>query len=192
MADFVLKRGLIWRALAPTLRGDSERMHVNLSGLKLRNPIGLAAGYDKNCEFLTSMAALGFGYVVGGTVTESPHAGNPKPPLIRDVKQQSLMNALGFPNRGLEFAARNLERAQGSFGQTPVMVSVAGVTVDEMVRCHRRVEGLVDAVEINISSPNTAGLRVFQRVARLTRAPRPSQRRQEQAAACEAAAVHLR
>ena len=162
MADFVLNQGFIWRALSPTLRVRNDRLRVDLCGLKLENPVGLAAGYDKNCEFLPSMAALGFGYVTGGTVTKSPSAGNPKPRVLRYVREQSLINSLGFPSQGLNSAAQRLEHLEGSFGGAPAVVSVSGTTVDEIVQCHRRLEPLVSAVEINISSPNTAGLRVFQ------------------------------
>ena len=134
---------------------------MDLAGLKLDNPVGLAAGYDKDCEFLPSLASLGFGYVTGGTVTERPRPGNPKPRVLRYVKEQSLINALGFPGMGLEHAVRQLERARESLGPTVAVVSVSGETVDEIVRCHRRLEPLADAIEVNISSPNTAGLRVF-------------------------------
>ena len=160
-ADLALGRRLVWRALAPTFRVEDPRLNVDWCGFKLRNPVGLAAGYDKNCERLPSLAALGFGYLVGGTVTTSPRPGNPKPRLLRLTGEQSLLNALGFPNKGLDYAARELDASRGSLGGTPVVVSVSGTTVAEIVRCHRRLEPLVDAVEVNISSPNTAGLRVF-------------------------------
>ena len=161
-ADSILRRRSLWRALSPFLKLEDDRLQVNVGALKLPNPIGLAAGYDKSCEFLPSMAALGFGYVVGGTVTESPKPGNPRPRVLRYPKDQALVNSLGFPNRGLEFAVERLRDAVGRFNGAAVAVSVSGVTVDEMVRCHRRLEPMVDAIEINISSPNTAGLRVFQ------------------------------
>ena len=161
VADLVLKREFIWRALSPALRVRSPMLEVDLCGLKLRNPVGLAAGFDKSCEFIPSMAALGFGYVTAGTVTRHPKPGNPKPRMFRYVKDSSLINALGFPGRGLDFAARQLEKANDSLARTPTIVSVSGVAVDEIVECHRRLEPLVHAVEINISSPNTAGLRAF-------------------------------
>ena len=160
-AEFALKRAWVWRALSPALETRDPRLQVDLCGLKLGNPVGLAAGYDKNCEFLPSMAALGFGYVTGGTVTESARPGNPRPRVLRYAERQSLINSLGFPSRGLEFAARRLERTHPS-ANAPVIVSVSGVTEDEIVGCHRRLEPMADAIEINISSPNTAGLRVFQ------------------------------
>ena len=161
-AEFVLKRGLLWRGLAPALRVRDSRLPVTLCGLKLDNPVGLAAGYDKDCELIPGMSALGFGYIAVGTVTESPRPGNPRPRVHRYTKEQSLINALGFPSKGLDHSARQLERAQKLRSRPPIVVSVSGVTVEEMVRCHRVLEPLADAIELNISSPNTSGLRVFQ------------------------------
>ena len=112
MAELALSWERMWRWLAPALRVSDPRLRVDLCGLKLDNPVGLAAGYDKDCIFLPSMAALGFGYLTGGTVTESPRPGNPKPRVIRYVREQSLINALGFPSRGLEHVARHLERSR--------------------------------------------------------------------------------
>jgi len=163
VVDTLLTHHTLWRALAPAFHIQEERLNVNLAGMPLTNPVGLAAGYDKNCELLPSIAALGFGYVVGGTVTEQPRSGNPKPRVLRYAKDRSLINSLGFPSRGLEYATRELERSRSTMGNTPTIVSVSGVTSDEIVRCHRRLEPLADAVEINISSPNTTGLRAFHR-----------------------------
>ena len=161
-AEFVLKRGLLWRSLAPALRVRDNRLPVTLCGLKLDNPVGLAAGYDKDCELIPGMSALGFGYITVGTVTESPRPGNPRPRVYRYTREQSLINALGFPSKGLEFAARRLQRARELKSRPPIVASVSGVTVEGMVRCHRVLEPLADAIELNISSPNTSGLRAFQ------------------------------
>ena len=161
-ADLALKAEGIWRLAAPALRVSDARLKTELSGLSLDNPIGLAAGYDKDCAFLPSLAALGFGYVVGGTVTLSPRPGNPRPRVIRYPREESLVNALGFPSRGLEYAAKRMEAARRRGVGAPALVSVSGVAIDEIVGCHRRLEPLSDGVEINISSPNTAGLRLFQ------------------------------
>ena len=166
-ADYALKQTFIWRALSPLYAVRDPRLRVDLCGLTLENPVGLAAGYDKSCGFLPSLAALGFGYVTGGTVTLSSRPGNPKPRMLRRAKDESLINALGFPGRGLDYAARRLGEAQASLKQTPVVVSVSGETPEEIVTCHRRLEPLADAVEVNISSPNTEGLRVFQEPAAL-------------------------
>ena len=161
-ANLILKRERLCRLVAPSLRVSDPRLRTDLCGLSLDSPIGLAAGYDKDCAFLPSMAGLGFGYVTGGTVTSSPRPGNPKPRVIRYTREDSLVNALGFPSRGLEFAAEGLERAQGRGMAAPAIVSVSGVTPQEIVRCHRRLEPLSEGIEVNISSPNTAGLRAFQ------------------------------
>ena len=158
----LLKQTLLWRTLAPTLRVRNPLLEVNVAGMSLDNPVGLAAGYDKNCDVLPSLGALGFGYVVGGTITESPRPGNPRPRVLRRVKEEALVNALGFPSKGLEFAAMRMEQTRDSMGGVPAIVSVSGVTMDEILSCHRRLEPLANAIEVNISSPNTAGLRVFQ------------------------------
>ena len=168
VAEFALKRPVIWRALSPAFQTRTCGPQVELAGLSLANPIGLAAGYDKNCELLPSLAALGFGYITAGTVTVLPQPGNPKPRVFRHPREESLVNALGFPSRGLEFVADRLDRGRASRGAVPLVVSVSGVSVDAIVRCHRRLEPLADAIEINISSPNTAGLRVFQESAALS------------------------
>ena len=158
LADLALRQRWLWRMAA---RPADPRLKTRLAGLDLPNPIGLAAGYDKDCRFLSPLADLGFGYVTGGTVTANPQAGNPRPRVLRDVRREALLNSLGFPSKGLDYACRMLEE-RPSTTPAPTVVSVSGTTVEDILLCHRRVEPLADAVEINISSPNTAGLRVFQ------------------------------
>ncbi len=161
-ADFILKRKLIWNILEPKLRILDSRLKTSLGGINLQNPIGLAAGYDKNCSLLPSLASLGFGYVIGGTVTESPRPGNAKPRVIRDIKAGALVNSLGFPSYGLDVVANNLLTNANTPNQTPVIVSISGINTQEILNCHNRLEAIVKAIEINISSPNTKGLKVFQ------------------------------
>ena len=161
LADFVLQREWLWRAVSPALRLRNPRLKTHLAGIELENPVGLAAGYDKDCRFLPSMAALGFGYVTGGTVTEAPRDGNSRPRVLRVVRERGLINALGFPGKGLDATSRRLQHSRRS-ARTPRVISVSGTTADEIVRCHHRLEPFAAAIEINISSPNTAGLRVFQ------------------------------
>ena len=167
VAGKALKHPLPWRALGSILRFHDHRLSSDWCGMPLSNPVGLAAGFDKNCEMIQSLAALGFGYITVGTITLHPRPGNPKPRMVRDAKESSIINALGFPSDGLASAARRLERSQSVRAKVPIVASVSGETVDEIVRCHRRLESLVDAVEINISSPNTSGLRVFHQPDRL-------------------------
>ena len=161
VAEKALRRPFVWKALRPGFQVRDRRLASSLCGIPLSNPIGLAAGFDKDCEMIPALASLGFGYLTVGTVTANPRPGNPKPRLFRDTKESSLINAMGFPSKGLVPAARRLELYRSAGRRVPVVVSISGVTADEIVRCHRRLEALADAVEVNISSPNTAGLRLF-------------------------------
>ena len=163
-----LRQHWLWQRLAPLLSVRDPALRTELAGLPLHNPVGVAAGYDKNCEMLPSLAALGFGYVTGGTVTLQPRPGNPSPRVLRYEEDESLINALGFPNWGVDYAVSRLRRDRGRTGDTPVVVSVSGVTPEEVVACHRAVEPHCDAVEVNVSSPNTQGVRVFQQPDALT------------------------
>ena len=162
VADFFLARRVPSTVLGSVLKMHSGRLFVELCGVTLENPVGLAAGYDKNCDMVGGLSRLGFGYLTVGTVTETARPGNDAPRLLRLPKEQSLLNALGFPGAGLEAAAAALERSRDAAGSTLLIVSVAGTAVEEFVRCHRRLEPLVDAIELNISSPNTSGLKMFQ------------------------------
>jgi dihydroorotate dehydrogenase len=133
---------------------------VTVAGIELRNPVGLAAGLDKRCAYLASLGDLGFGYVVGGTVTHDPRPGNPKPRVLRLPERASLINALGFPGDGLRAAEARLRR----LGDRPakVLVSIAALDEQETRECLTTLEPFVEGIEVNISSPNTAGLRRFQ------------------------------
>jgi dihydroorotate dehydrogenase len=129
-------------------------------------PIGVAAGFDKNCHVIGALLALGFGFAVGGTVTRQPRPGNARPRLLRDVRARALVNSLGFPGDGLDAAERRLRRL-GARHRARSFVSIAGTEDEDVLECHSRLESLVAGVEINISSPNTAGLRVYQEPERL-------------------------
>ncbi len=167
VAEKALRRPFLWKALRPAFRVRDRRLETSMCGIPLSNPVGLAAGFDKDCEMVPALASLGFGYLTVGTVTAQPRPGNPRPRLFRDARKSSLINAMGFPSKGLVPAARRLEVYRSSGNKVPIVVSISGVTVDEIVRCHRRLEPLADAVEVNISSPNTAGLRLFYEPAAL-------------------------
>ena len=161
-AHVALKQRQVWRVASPLLQVENSRLEVDLAGLRLSNPVGLAAGYDKDCESLPSLSSLGFGYLTCGTVTEMPRAGNPSPRLLRYEGDEALINSLGFPSRGVEHAAWQLEQAQPLLHGTPIVASVSGVSAEEILNCHARLEPLASAIEVNISSPNTLGLRIFQ------------------------------
>ena len=151
----------LWKAAARVSAFHSPRIETAVGGLALKNPVGLAAGYDKNCELLPGLASLGFGYVTCGTVTLEPRPGNPGIRLLRDEPRLALVNALGFPGLGLQPAAERIEASRRLVGSAPIVVSVSGSEIEDIATCHRELEPLADAIEVNISSPNTANLRVF-------------------------------
>ncbi len=157
-----LKTGLA----RPTFPLDDPRLAVTLkrSGLKLPNPIGLAAGFDKNAEVIGPMLGFGFGFVECGTVTPRPQSGNPRPRLFRLTEDHAVINRLGFNNEGLGPYVRRLAGAR-NLGVTGANV---GANKDSRDRIADYVAG-VKAVwphctylTINISSPNTPGLRGLQ------------------------------
>jgi dihydroorotate dehydrogenase len=133
---------------------------VKLGSLTLPNPVGLAAGFDKNCEMSRALFQLGFGYLTLGTVTLKPRAGNPKPRIWR-YPSNSLVNSMGLPNIGVQRITTNLSKERTKHAW-PLMVSVSGLSVEEFTECFHQIEPFADGIELNISSPNTAGVRIFQ------------------------------
>ena len=142
---------------------DDPILKTRIAGLALPNPVGLAAGLDKNGEALRGLSRLGFGFLECGSVTPLPQAGNPKPRLFRLSQDRAIINRMGFNNAGLEAFADNLSRR-------PVAVVGANLGANkdtedraaDYVAGLRRLAGLSDYFTINISSPNTPGLRALQ------------------------------
>jgi dihydroorotate dehydrogenase len=140
-------------------------------GLTFRNPVGLAAGFDKNGVAIPAWAALGFGFVEVGTVTAKPQPGNPKPRIFRYPDEQALINRLGFNNDGADVVAARLRalRESGRWPAIPVGINLgkSRVTpieqaVDDYLYSFRLLAPLADYVVLNVSSPNTPGLRSLQ------------------------------
>ena len=154
--------------LGPRSRASSDpRLATSVGGLVLPNPVGLAAGFDKNAEVPTPMLRAGFGFVECGTVTPRPQQGNPQPRLFRLTEDQAVINRMGFNNEGLEaFAARLSERLER--GDAGIVGANLGANKDSADRVGdyvlglRRLWGLCDYFTVNISSPNTPGLRSLQ------------------------------
>jgi len=140
-------------------------LETQVAGLSFANPIGLAAGFDKDAEVAEQMFTLGFGFVEVGTVTPLPQAGNPLPRLFRLVEDQAVINRMGFNNRGQPAALERLLRRTGLSG--PIGVNV-GANKDSKDRIADYVSGVrtmapvADYLTINVSSPNTPGLRGLQ------------------------------
>jgi dihydroorotate dehydrogenase len=140
---------LPWERLGGARRDPA--LEVDLCGIRLPNPIGLAAGFDKSCRHLDALGRLGFGWVVGGTVTRRPRRGNPKPRIVRDRSRRAIVNSMGLPNPGAEAAAAALA---GSRRTSPRLVSVADEQLDDAVGCVELLAPHVDGIELNASSPN--------------------------------------
>ncbi|MCD7097003.1 quinone-dependent dihydroorotate dehydrogenase [Stenotrophomonas sp. MMGLT7] len=142
-------------------------MPTQAFGLEFPNPVGLAAGMDKNGEHIDALLALGFGFVEIGTVTPRPQPGNPRPRLFRLPRQQAIINRMGFNNLGVDELVRNVERARRGHGLLGINIGKNKDTPNEQaardyLHCLERVYPLADYVTVNISSPNTAGLRELQ------------------------------
>lgn len=137
---------------------------VDLFGLHFPNPVGLAAGYDKNGEALAGLKGLGFGFLEAGSITPRPQAGNPKPRVFRLVEDAGVINRLGFNSKGLEVAAANFAaRPQGIIvGANLGANKESPDRIADYVTGMRRLAPLASYVTVNISSPNTPGLRALQ------------------------------
>ncbi len=152
----------------PKRRSDPKILAVNLYGLVLSNPLGLAAGFDKNAVLTRKMLSLGFGFVEVGTVTPLAQGGNPKPRVFRLAPERAVINRLGFNNRGMEAATLSLIRARSKILPGPIGINI-GANKDSPDRLRdyelaiTRLAPLADFLVINISSPNTPGLRDLQR-----------------------------
>ena len=158
--------------LVPTPRSaeDDAALRVAIWGRTLANPVGLAAGFDKNAEVCDAMLACGFGFVETGTVTRRPQPGNPRPRVFRLEGDRALINRLGFNNEGLDMVARRLahRRRRGRPGCVGVNIGPNRDSADPIADCAAMVKALAnlaDYLVVNISSPNTPGLRDLQREA---------------------------
>lgn len=158
--------GLKWvRPLWPPLSVPAT-LALRCFGLQFSHPLGLAAGFDKNGDYLDALGALGFSHIELGTVTPRPQAGNPKPRMFRIPGSQALINRMGFNNKGVDHLVRRLARAHysgirgisiGKNFDTPIEKAQ-----DDYVACLRKVYPHADYVAVNVSSPNTERLRELQ------------------------------
>ena len=153
--------------LGPLLGRRPEALPTRVFGLDFPNPVGLAAGLDKNGAHIDALMALGFGFVEIGTVTPRPQAGNPKPRMFRLPGHEGVINRLGFNNAGVDALVRNVEKAERRGALLGINIGKNKDTPNEIAEgdymyCLSRVYQLADYVTVNISSPNTAGLRELQ------------------------------
>jgi dihydroorotate dehydrogenase len=155
----------------PAAGPDDPRLKVRALGLDFPNPVGLAAGFDKDAEVPGAMARFGFGFVECGTVTPRPQAGNPRPRLFRLGRDKAVINRMGFNNRGMDRAVRNLGSRKGA-GLVGINIGANKDSADRIADYAlglERLAPLADYVTVNVSSPNTRGLRGLQNRDELTR-----------------------
>ena len=152
--------------LNPLVASRPRPLPTDAFGLTFANPVGLAAGMDKNGAHIDALASLGFGFIEVGTTTPRPQAGNPKPRMFRLAEHEAVINRLGFNNEGVDALVRNVERVRwrgvlginiGRNKDTPNERAV-----EDYLHCLERVYPLAGYVTVNISSPNTSGLRDLQ------------------------------
>ena len=159
--------------LAPASAGaDPMELTVRLWRRNFPNPVGLAAGFDKDAETADAMLAFGFGFVEVGTITPLPQKGNPKPRVFRLREDRAAINRLGFNSNGLDAAARRLALRRGKGGIVGANIGKNRDTQDDVgdyVEGVRVLAPLADYLTVNVSSPNTPGLRNLQRKTAVTR-----------------------
>ena len=132
-------------------------------GLKFKNKLGIAAGLDKNGDVINSLGALGFGFIEVGTITPKPQFGNPKPRVFRFTNQEAIVNRLGFNNRGVDYLVKKLKGRKYN-GVLGINIgankdSTGQKRIDDYIECFQKVSAYADYITVNISSPNTPGLR---------------------------------
>ena len=158
-----------WRLL---FKVQDTRLEREVFGLKFENPVGLAAGFDKDAKLFDELGAFGFGFVEIGTVTPLPQEGNPKPRLFRLKQDNALINRMGFNNSGIEAVTSRLRRNKtkliigGNIGKNKLTPNEDAVSDYEI--CFEKLFPYVDYFAVNVSSPNTPGLRDLQEKAPLT------------------------
>ena len=159
--------------LSRLLFGKRTHRPVTVMGIEFPNAVGLAAGLDKNGDHIDALAACGFGFVEIGTVTPRPQPGNPKPRLFRLTEDEAIINRMGFNNEGVDYLVNNVKKSRrgcviginiGKNKDTPLENAV-----DDYVSAFDRVYEHADYITVNISSPNTPGLRELQHGEELNR-----------------------
>lgn len=148
---------------------DNPALFVNLWGREFRNPLGLAAGFDKDAEVIPALFNMGFGFVEVGTVTPVAQDGNPKPRIFRDIANKSVINRMGFPGKGLahfwqnvSFYRAKFKGIQGILGINIGINKEAASPYSDYRHCIEQLAEFADYITVNVSSPNTAGLRDLQ------------------------------
>jgi dihydroorotate dehydrogenase len=155
------------KLIQSTFKFEHKSLEREVFGLKFKNPVGLAAGFDKNGEYIEELANFGFGFIEVGTVTPLPQPGNEKPRMFRLPQDEALINRMGFNNKGVDVLAKKLESVKrdgliigGNIGKNKNTPNEEAV--NDYIKCFDRLFDVVDYFVVNVSSPNTPGLRELQ------------------------------
>lgn len=146
---------------------ESKQLEREVMGLKFKNPLGLAAGFDKNGSMIEELAQFGFGFIEIGTVTPLPQSGNDKPRMFRLPQDNALINRMGFNNQGVDVVAHRLSKLErkgliigGNIGKNKITSNEEALS--DYIKCFDKLFDVVDYFVVNVSSPNTPGLRELQ------------------------------
>ena len=163
---FFLRIPLVKTFMKSLFSYENEKLNTSLFGINFKNKIGLAAGFDKNGEFLNEMECFGFGHVEVGTITPRPQPGNPKPRLFRLKSERALINRMGFNNDGVEQILKRIKSYRGNLviganiGKNKTTPN--SKAVDDYLYSFKKLRNFVNYFVINVSSPNTPNLRALQ------------------------------
>lgn len=166
LTKFAFNFPIIGSMIKSNFKLDDPKLEREVFGLKFKNPIGLAAGFDKDAKVIDEMAVLGFGFIEIGTLTPKPQDGNPQPRLFRLPQDEALINRMGFNNGGVEEAVERLKNRKsdvivgGNIGKNKITPNEQAV--DDYLICLETLHPYVDYFVVNVSSPNTPNLRDLQ------------------------------
>ncbi|WP_370089530.1 quinone-dependent dihydroorotate dehydrogenase [Ekhidna sp.] len=166
LLHFILKLPFGGSMIRSMFNFQDQRLEREVFGLKFKNPVGLAAGFDKNAELIDDFSNLGFGFIEIGTLTPKAQPGNPQPRLFRLPKDEALINRMGFNNDGVDEAIERLKNRKsniivgGNIGKNKVTPNENAL--DDYLICFEKLYPYVDYFVVNVSSPNTPGLRELQ------------------------------
>jgi dihydroorotate dehydrogenase len=168
LAHAALRVSAPWRLIgvASGLALADPRLRTRFAGVELPSPVGLAAGFDKDCELMAALSCLGFGFITVGTIMPQPRAGNPFPRLVRYPETESLADAMGLPGAGRDVCVARL--AQFKHRRVPLFANVGGFTAQDIADSFKAVEPHVDAVEISLICPNLPPGESFDEIALLS------------------------
>lgn len=160
---------VITKLIERSYRAHSLPSAVDAFGISFPNPLGLAAGYDKDGIAIRGLASLGFGHIEVGTVTPNPQPGNPRPRIYRIPDEKALINRMGFPGRGADYLAHQLRKSKQKLPTVVLGVNIGKnrdtpneTAADDYLYLYEKFSPLADYIAINVSSPNTIGLRRLQ------------------------------